>query len=101
LTDRLAELALRLGLADNEVLTIFKLDALSAIGGDYEHLPEIEILDAMTQEAAELVGDGPLARWVRSSATAPTPLELLRSGDFLAFEDALESWLRDSGVVPG
>jgi hypothetical protein len=101
LTPRLAELALRLGLGDEESLAIFQLDALEAIGGDHEHRPEIDILDSMTAEAAELVGDGPLARWVRSSATAPTPLELLTRRDFVAFEDELERWLRDSGVIPG
>jgi hypothetical protein len=99
LTGRLAELALRLGLSDDEALEIFQVDALTAIGGDLDHRPEIDILDAMTQEAAELVGDGPLARWVRSSATAPTGLELLERRDFVAFEDALERWLRDSGVI--
>jgi hypothetical protein len=101
LTLHLAELASRLGLSDDEALAIFQLDALAAIGGEYEHRPEIEILDSMTEEAAELVGAGPLTRWVRSSATTPTPLELLELRDFLAFEDALERWLRDSGVVPG
>jgi hypothetical protein len=101
LTDRLAALATRLGLSDDEALAIFQLDALAVIGGDYGHLPEIEILDSMTGEAAELVGAGPLTRWVRSSATTPTPLELLEHRDFLAFEDALDRWLRDSGVVPG
>ena len=101
MTDRLASLATRLGLSDDEALAIFEIDALAAIGGEYEHLPEIEILDSMTEEAAELVGAGGLTRWIRSSATTPTPLELLEHRDFLAFEDALEAWLRDSGVVPG
>jgi hypothetical protein len=101
LTDRLAALATRLGLSDDEALAIFQIDALAAIGGEYEHRPEIEILDSMTEEAAELVGAGPLTRWIRLSATRPTPLELLEQRDFLAFEDALERWLRDSGVVPG
>jgi hypothetical protein len=101
LTDRLATLASRLGLSDDEALAIFQIDALAAIGGEYEHRPEIEILDSMTEEAAELVGVGPLTRWVRSSATTPPPLELLEQRDFLAFEDALDRWLRDSGVVPG
>jgi hypothetical protein len=101
LTNRLALLATRLGLSDDEALAIFQVDALAAIGGDYEHHPEIEILESMTEEAAELVGAGPLTRWVRSSATKPTPLELLEQRHFLAFEDALDRWLRDSGVLPG
>ena len=97
----LAELALRLGLTDDEALAVFQLDALAALSGRHDHRPEIDILDSMTEEAAELVGDGPLARWVRSTTTAPTPLELLERRDFIAFEDALDRWLRDSGVIPG
>ncbi len=100
MTSRLSELALRLGLTDDEALTIFQLDALEALSGDHAHRPEIDILDSMTAEAAELVGDGPLARWVRSTTASPNPLELLGRGDFIAFEDALERWLRDSGVIP-
>lgn len=98
---RLAALATRLDLTEDAVLAIFQLDALAAIAGDFEHLPEIEVLDGLTAEAAELAGDGPLARWVHSSATQPTPLELLTQRDFVAFEDALDGWLRDSGVIHG
>jgi hypothetical protein len=97
----LAELAARLELTDDEALAIFRLDALAAIGGDVDHRPEVDIIDALTSEAAELVGEVSLARWVRSAASTPTPLELLERGDFHAFEDALDRWLRDSGVVPG
>jgi hypothetical protein len=99
-SSRLAALAARLDLSEDGVLAIFQIDALDAIGGDYEHLPEIEVLDGLTAEAAELVGEGPLRRWVHSTATQPTPLELLERRDFLAFEDALDRWLRDSGVIP-
>lgn len=97
---RLATLASRLDLSEDAVLAIFQLDALAAIGGDFEHRPEVDVLDSMTEEAAELVGDGPLARWVHSTTTQPTPLELLDRQDFIGFEDALDSWLRDSGVIP-
>ena len=79
------------------MLTIFQLDALAAIGGDYG--PEVDILDGMTADAAERAGAGALAAWVRSDAESPTPLELLRGRHFGAFEDALERWLRDSGVL--
>jgi hypothetical protein len=99
LTSRLAALASRLGLGDEEILAIFKLDPLSAISGEYDHLPQFEVLDGLTAEAAELAGEGSLARWVRSSAESPTPIELLERGDWLAFEDALDRWLRDSGIV--
>jgi hypothetical protein len=99
LSSPLAELASRLGLSDDELLSIFELDPLAAIGGELEYRPEIEILDGLTAEAAELAGAGSLARWVRSSAESPTPIELLERGDWLAFEDALDRWLRDSGIV--
>jgi hypothetical protein len=95
---RLAELASRLDLRDDEALAIFRVDALEAISGDVEHRPEIDILDALTSEAAELVGDVSLARWVHSTAVTPTPLTLLERGDWGAFEHALAGWLRDSGV---
>jgi len=96
---RLASLASRLGLSDEEVLAIFHVDALEAIGGDLAHRPEIELLDGLTADAAERAGRGALARWIRSLAEAPTPLELLERGEFTAFEDALERWLRDSGLL--
>ena len=95
----LAALASRLGLSDDELLAIFELDPLAAIGGELAYRPEIEILDGLTAEAAELAGEGSLARWVRSSAESPTPIALLERGDWLAFEDALDRWLRDSGIV--
>ena len=99
MSDRLAALTARLELSDDEALAIFHLDALTAIGGDTDHRPEIEIVDAMTSEAADLAGDASLARWLRSATLTPTPLELLERGDFAAFEDALDHWLRSTGVV--
>ncbi|MGA2469412.1 MAG: hypothetical protein ABSG64_01820 [Solirubrobacteraceae bacterium] len=94
----LAELASRLQLSDDEALAIFQLDPLAAIAGDYEHRPEVEILDALTLDAAERVGPLALRRWLRSSANTPRPLALLEHGQFDAFEQALEQWLRDSGI---
>jgi hypothetical protein len=79
----------RLSLSDEETLAIFELDALGAIAGDVAHRPEVEILDVITIEAAERLGAGALARWVRSGQPATRPLDLLLAGDFAAFEDAL------------
>jgi hypothetical protein len=102
LNDALGKLVVRLGLSDDEVLSIFRLDPLAAIAGEHEHRPEIEILDALTGEADELVGAVALRRWLRSSASTPTPLERLERADFAGFEAALADWLRDSGVAaPG
>ena len=99
MSDRLAALSARLRLSEEETLAIFKLDALSAIGGQYGHRPDVHILDSMTADAAERAGAGALAAWLRSTGDSPTPLELLERGEFTAFEDALERWLRDSGVL--
>lgn len=85
----LRELVQRLELSDEEVLAIFELDALSAIAGDVAHRPEIEILDAMTAEAAEVMGEAALPRWLRAGRPPGRTLDLLLAGDFAAFEDAL------------
>jgi hypothetical protein len=79
----------RLALSDEETLAIFELDALGAIAGEVGHRPEVEILEALTTEAAERLGGEVLARWVRAGPPAARPLDLLLAGDFGAFEDAL------------
>ena len=68
---------------------MFELDALSAISGESRHRPEVEILDAITQEAAERLGQPVLARWLHAGPVAGRPLDLLLEGDFAGFEDAL------------
>lgn len=87
----------RLALSDEETLAIFELDALGAIAGEVEHRPEVAILQALTAEAAERLGDDVLARWVRAGPPAARPLDLLLSGDFGAFEDALGARLAELG----
>jgi hypothetical protein len=85
----LRELVQRLGLSDEETLAVFGLEPLQAISGAVAHRPEIEILDAMSAEAAELMGEGALARWLRAGVAPARPVDLLLSGQFAAFEDAL------------
>lgn len=85
----------RLALSDEETLAIFELDALAAIAGDVGHRPEVEILDALTAEAVELLGGGGLPRWLRAGPPGARPLDLLLSGDFGAFEDALAARLAE------
>src|SRR5579871_1512816 len=85
----LAALVQRLELTDEEALAIFHLDALSAIAGEVAHRPEIEILDALTAEAADLLTQPVLARWLRAGAASERPLDLLLGGGFGAFEEAL------------
>jgi len=79
----------RLALSDEEALAIFELDALGAIAGEFSHRPEVEILEALTTEASELLGPDALARWLRAGRPRSRPLDLLLGGDFPAFEDAL------------
>ncbi|MGD1050176.1 MAG: hypothetical protein ABR947_03805 [Solirubrobacteraceae bacterium] len=90
MTEPLSGLVARLGLSDEEALAIFELDALGAIAGDVGHRPEVEILDVLTAEAGELLGEPALARWARARrAAGSSPIDLLLAGDFAAFEDAL------------
>jgi len=76
-------------LSDEETLAMFDLDALAAISGESRHRPEVEILDTITQEAAERLGQSVLARWLRVGRERGRPLDLLLAGDFAGFEDAL------------
>jgi len=85
----LSGLVARLALTDEEALAIFGLDALAAIAGEFGHRPEIDILDVLTAEAAELLTEGVLARWVRSGRPPARPIDMLAAGDFGVFEDAL------------
>ena len=85
----LGGLVARLGLSDEEALAIFELDALGAIAGEVGHRPEVEILDVLTAEAAQLLGEGALARWVRAGHPPARPIDHLLAGEFGAFEDAL------------
>ena len=77
----------RLGLSDEELMTVLDADPLSVIADDLDHRPEIGILLALTEEAEERAGPDTLRAWVR--AGRPPPLELLLARDFAAFEDAL------------
>jgi hypothetical protein len=88
----------RLGLSDDELLTVLGADPLTVLTGDLDHKPQLPILLTLTEEAAELAGEGVLRRWVRASGKAGRPIDLLLANDFGAFEDALED-LRDRGFV--
>ena len=85
----------RLALSDEETLAIFELDALAAIAGEVGHRPEVEILEALTAQAAERLGGDVLERWVRAGPPTARPLDLLLGGDFGGFEDALGARLAE------
>jgi hypothetical protein len=77
----------RLGLSDEELMTVLDADPLSVITDELDHRPEIGILLDLTAEAEERAGAEVLRRWLRSGGRPP--LELLLARDFAAFEDAL------------
>jgi hypothetical protein len=88
----------RLGLSDEELCVVLDADPLTLIGGELDHLPQLPILLALTEEAAERVGEGVLRRWTRAAGPNGRPLEHLLQRDFGAFEDDLQA-LADRGFV--
>jgi hypothetical protein len=97
LSQPLSGLVARLELSDNEALAIFELDALGAIAGEVSHRPEVAILDVLTADAAQRLGDGALARWLRAGMPLRRPIDLLLAGEFGAFEDALARRVEEAG----
>lgn len=89
-----AVLADRLGLTDDELLTVLDADPLSVVSGDLEHRPEVAILLALTEDLDPSV----LRRWLRAQGPAGRPVDLLLARDFAAFEDAVDD-LRGRGMV--
>lgn len=85
-----AVLVERLGLSDEELLTILDADPLSALSGDLDHRPEVPILLTLTEDLDPSV----LRRWLR----ATDALDLLLRRDYAGFEDAVEEF-RDRGLV--
>ena len=88
----------RLGLSEDELCVVLDADPLSVIAGELDHKPQLPILLALTEEAAERVAGGVLPRWVRSTGPNGRPLEHLLARDYAAFEDDLQS-LADRGFV--
>ncbi|MDQ5808570.1 MAG: hypothetical protein M3320_07840 [Actinomycetota bacterium] len=86
----------RLGLSDDELMTMLDADPLSVITDELAHRPEIGILLALTEEAEEQVGAAVLRRWLRAGKRPPVDALLAR--DFAAFEDALGE-LAERGFV--
>jgi hypothetical protein len=88
----------RLGLGDEELCRVLDVDPLAIIAGDLDHLPQLPILLALTEEAAERVGEGVLRRWFRASGPGGRPADHLLARDFAAFEDDLAT-LADRGFI--
>lgn len=90
-----ALLAERFGLSDEELLTILDVGALELVGGELDHKPELGLLLALSESAAQT---GALPRWVRTSGGHGRPIDLLLARDFAAFEQALDD-LDERGFV--
>jgi hypothetical protein len=88
----------RLGLTEDELCVVLDVDPLTVITGELDHKPQLTILLALTQEAAERVAGGVLPRWLRSTGPNGRPLDHLLARDYVAFEDDLQS-LADRGFV--
>ncbi|MCA1677919.1 MAG: hypothetical protein LC777_02690 [Actinobacteria bacterium] len=80
----------RLGLSDTELCEVLAVDPIAVLTNDLAHRPELQILLALTDEAAGRVGGGILRTWLRRRGPAGVPLEHLKARDFRAFEDDLE-----------
>jgi hypothetical protein len=79
----------RLGLTEDELCRALGVDPLAVIGGDLDDKPQLPILLALTEEAADRVGEAVLRRWVRAAGPRGRPLDHLLANDFAAFEDDL------------
>jgi hypothetical protein len=88
----------RLGLTDDELLTVLDAGPLEIVGGDLEHKPQLPILLALTEDVAESPGPAVLRRWLRAGGAHGRPVELLLAHEFGVFEDALDD-LRERGFV--
>ena len=88
----------RLGLRDDELCRVLDADPLTVIAGELDHRPELPILLALTEQAAERVGEDLLRRWVRASGPRGRPIDHLLARDFAAFEDDLAA-LAERGFV--
>lgn len=84
----------RLGLTDDELLTVLDADPLEVVSGDLDHKPELPILLDLLAEH----DDTALRAWVRATGPQGRPIDLLLTRDFAAFENALQVF-RERGFV--
>ena len=88
----------RLGLSEDELCRVLGVDPLTVIAGDLDDKPQLPILLALTEEAAERVGEEVLRRWLRAAGPRGRPAAHLLAGEFAAFENDLAT-LADRGFV--
>jgi hypothetical protein len=88
----------RLGLTEDELCRALGVDPLSVISGDLDDKPQLPILLALTEEAAQRVSAEVLRRWLRATGPRGRPLDHLLAGDYAAFENDLAG-LAERGFV--
>jgi hypothetical protein len=88
----------RLGLSEEELCRALGVDPLSVISGALDDKPQLPILLALTEEAAERVGAATLRRWLRANGPGGRPIDHLLAGDYAGFEDDLAG-LAERGFV--
>jgi hypothetical protein len=88
----------RLGLDEDELCAALDVDPLTLIAGELDHKPQLAILLALTEQAAERVAAGVLQRWIRSTGPNGRPIDHLLARDYAAFEDDLHA-LEQRGFV--
>src|SRR4051794_5285088 len=88
----------RLGLTEDELCRALGVAPLAVISGELDDKPQLPILLALTEDAAERVGEDLLRRWIRASGPRGRPLDHLLSNDYAAFEDDLVA-LEDRGFL--
>jgi hypothetical protein len=100
-SERAARLMELLGLTDEELCATLDSDPLSLLSGQLDHRPELSILLALLDEAAERTSPEALRRWVRASGPAGRPIDALVTRNFTAFEDAVQSLAERGFVIRG
>jgi hypothetical protein len=89
----------RLGLTEDELCAALDADPLTLISGELDHKPQLPILLALTEEAAERVQPDALRRWLRTTGPAGRPLDHLLAHNYPAFEDAVEQLIQRGFVI--
>lgn len=87
-----------LGLTEDELCRALDADPLQLLSGQLEHAPQLPILLALLDDAAERAPADVLRRWVRAGGPHGRPIDALTRRDFVAFEDALAD-LSDRGFI--
>ena len=90
-----------LGLTEDELCRILDVDPLTLISGQLDHAHQLPILLDLLAEPKDQVGVPALKRWVRTEGPVGTPIDMLLTRDFAAFENAIGELERRGFVIKG